>query len=93
MNPAKYNSLPPDLRAILDKEAGVDGAMDFAKDWQAFEIFARDFFIKKGLKIITMPPEEVAKMKELSKPIIKNALAKLRKRQANGARVLRAYTK
>src|SRR5215467_7673494 len=37
MNPAKYNSLPPDLRAILDKEAGVAGAMSFAKDWQDFE--------------------------------------------------------
>ena len=32
MNPAKYNSLPPDLRAILDKEAGVNGAMSFGKD-------------------------------------------------------------
>ena len=26
MNPAKYNSLPADLRAILDKESGVAGA-------------------------------------------------------------------
>ena len=34
MNPAKYNSLPPDLRAMLDKESGVAGAMSFGKAWQ-----------------------------------------------------------
>ena len=50
MNPAKYNSLPPDLRAILDKEAGVAGAMSFGKDWQDFEkLRPRNFEItKKG---------------------------------------------
>ena len=30
MNPAKYNSLPPDLKALIDKETGVNGAMSMA---------------------------------------------------------------
>ena len=90
MNPAKYNSLPPDLRAILDKEAGVAGAMSFAKDWQDFEAFARNFEItKKGLKIITLPPADVAKMKELAKPIVEKSIAALEKARQAGARVLR----
>ena len=94
MNPAKYNSLPPDLRAILDKEAGVAGAMDFAKDWQAFEGFARNFEItKSGLKIITLPPAEVAKMKALSKPIIESALDKLEKEGKPARAFFAAYTK
>jgi len=93
MNPAKYNSLPPDLRAILDKEAGVAGAMSFAKAWQDFEKFARGYFIKKGLKIITMPPEEVAKMKALSKPIIERSLDKLEKEGKPAREFFAAYTK
>ncbi len=93
MNPAKYNSLPPDLRAILDKESGVKAAMEFGKNWQDFEAFARNLFIKKGLKIVTMKPEEVAKMKELSKPIIKNAIAKLEKQGKPAQAFFDAYTK
>jgi TRAP-type transport system periplasmic protein len=78
MNKAKYNSLPKDLRAILDKEAGVKGAMSFARAWRKQEVFARNLeTTKMGLKIITLPPADVAKMHELAKPIIKHEIAKL----------------
>jgi TRAP-type transport system periplasmic protein len=93
MNPAKYNSLPPDLRAILDKEAGVAGAMSFAKEWQDFEHFARKHFQEKGLKIITMPPAEVAKMHALAKPIIEDALAAQEKAGHKAREFFAAYTK
>jgi len=94
MNPAKYNSLPPDLRAILDKEAGVNGAMSFGKAWQDFEKFARNFFItKKGLKIIALPPAEVDKMKALSKPIIEKSIADLEKKGKPAREFFAAYTK
>ncbi|HVZ50713.1 MAG TPA: TRAP transporter substrate-binding protein [Pseudolabrys sp.] len=94
MNPAKYNSLPPDLRAILDKEAGVNGAMSFGKAWQDFEKFARNFFItKKGLKIITLPPAEVDKMHALAKPIIEKSLDALEKQGKPARAFFAAYTK
>jgi TRAP-type transport system periplasmic protein len=93
MNPAKYNSLPPDLRAILDKEAGVNGAMSFGKAWQDFEKFARGTFEKKGLKIITLPDSEVAKMKALAKPIIENALAAQEKAGHKAREFFAAYNK
>ena len=93
MNPAKYNSLPPDLRAILDKEAGVTGAMSFGKAWQAFEKFARETEIKKGMQVVTLPPADVAKMKELSKPIIDKAIADLEKQGKPAKEFFAAYTK
>jgi TRAP-type C4-dicarboxylate transport system substrate-binding protein len=94
MNPAKYNSLPPDLRAILDKEAGVNGAMSFGKAWQDFEKFARNLFVtKKGLKIISLPPEEVAKMHALAKPIIARSLDALEKQGKPARAFFAAYTK
>ena len=93
MNPAKYNSLPPDLRAILDKESGVKAAVDFGKEWQDFEVFARKHFVEQGLKIIVMPDPEVAKMKALSKPIIEDALAKLQKEGKPAQAFFNAYTK
>ena len=78
MNKAKYESLPKDLRAILDKESGVKGAVSFGKAWAAQEVFARNVEVKKmGLHIIELPPAEVAKEHEIAKPIIKRSIDKL----------------
>ena len=93
MNPAKYNSLPADLRAILDKESGVAAAVSFGKAWQDFEKFARDTEIKKGMEIITLSPADVAKMKELSKPIVDKAIADLEKQGKPAKEFFAAYTK
>jgi len=93
MNPEKYNSLPPDLRAILDKESGIAGAMSFGKAWQDFEKFARDTEIKKGLQIVTLPPADVAKMKELAKPIVQSALDAQEKAGHPAREFFAAYTK
>ncbi len=93
MNPEKYNSLPPDLRAILDKESGVAGAMSFGKAWQDFEKFARDTEIKKGLQIVTLSPADVAKMKELAKPIVQSALDAQEKAGHPAREFFAAYTK
>jgi TRAP-type C4-dicarboxylate transport system substrate-binding protein len=94
MNKAKYESLPKDLRAILDKEAGVKGAMSFGRAWHKQEVFARKLETTKlGLKIITLPPKEVAKMHELAKPIIKNSIAKLEAEGKPAQAFFDAYTK
>ncbi len=94
MNKAKYESLPKDLRAILDKEAGVKGAMSFGRAWAKQEVFARNLEVKKmGLKIITLPPSEVTKMHELAKPIIKRTIAKLESEGKPAQAFYDAYTK
>jgi TRAP-type C4-dicarboxylate transport system substrate-binding protein len=94
MNPAKYNSLPADLRAIIDKETGVAGGMSFAAAYQAQEKFARELETsKKGLQVITLPPADVAKMKELSKPIIDKAIADLESQGKPAKEFFAAYTK
>ena len=94
MNPAKYNSLPPGLQAIIDKETGVNGAMNFAAAYQAQEKFARDLQTsKKGLQILTLSPADVAKMKELSKPIISKAIDDLEKQGKPAKEFFAAYTK
>src|SRR5665213_555553 len=93
MNPAKYNSLPADLRAIIDKESGVAAAMSFGKTWQDFEKLARETEIKKGLKITTLSPADVAKMKELAKPIIEKALDEQEKAGKPAREFFAAYTK
>jgi TRAP-type C4-dicarboxylate transport system substrate-binding protein len=94
MNPAKYNSLPPDLRALIDKESGVAGAVSFGKAWETQEKVARDLEIsKKGLEIITLPDGEVAKLKQIGKSQTQEAIAALEKQGKPARQFLDDYTK
>ncbi len=94
MNPAKYDSLPPDLRALIDKESGVAGAVSFGKAWEAQEKFARDLEVsKKGLEIITLPDGEVAKIKQIAKTQTQEAIAALEKQGKPARQFLQEYTK
>jgi TRAP-type C4-dicarboxylate transport system substrate-binding protein len=93
MNPAKYKSLPADLKALIDKESGVAGALSFGKAWEDQERFAREMQIKKGMEMITLPESEMAKMRELAKPIVESALAEQEKLGHKAREFLAAYTK
>jgi len=94
MNPAKYNSLPPDLRAIIDKETGVSAAMSFGAAYQAQEKLARELETgKKGLEITTLSAADVARMKELAKPIVEKALDDQEKAGNKAREFYAAYTR
>ena len=77
MNPAKYNSLPADLKALLDKESGVAASESFGKAWADQEKFARDVETKKGLQINRLSDADIAKLKELAKKQTDDEIARL----------------
>jgi TRAP-type C4-dicarboxylate transport system substrate-binding protein len=90
MNPAKYNSLPPDLKALLDKESGVGAAVSFGTAWKDQEKHALEIETKqKGLQIIELPAGEVAKLKDLAKAQTEESVAGLEK-QGKPARAFMA---
>jgi TRAP-type C4-dicarboxylate transport system substrate-binding protein len=94
MNPAKYKALPGDLRALLDKEAGVNGAVDFGKAWAAQEKFATNLeTTKKGLEIVTLPDADVGKLRELGKKQTDEAIAALEKQGKPARAFFTAYMK
>lgn len=79
MNPAKYNSLPADLRAVIDKTTGPDAADRFGKEWDAAEKHGRDREIAQGVQIVTLPEADVEKMKKMVAPNVEAAIAALEK--------------
>lgn len=90
MNPAKYDSLPPDLKALIDKESGVAAAASFGAAWKAQEKFALDLeTTKKGLQVIDLPAAEVVKLKEIAKRVTDEEIAKVEK-QGKPARAFMA---
>jgi len=70
MNKAKYDSLPEDLRAIIDEHSGAVLAKMAADVMFEYDKPGRDIAVAAGNTIVTLPEDEVARWKEASQPVI-----------------------
>jgi TRAP-type transport system periplasmic protein len=93
MNPAKYNSLPADLRALIDKSTGAAAAERFGKEWEAAEKHGRDEEIKQGVQIHTLPDADVAEIKRRIAPRVEEAIAALEKAGKPARKFYEEYTR
>jgi TRAP-type C4-dicarboxylate transport system substrate-binding protein len=93
MNPAKYNSLPADLKALIDKTTGLAGAEQFGKAWEVAEREGRDKEIAQGVQMIKLSDADVAKMKTLVAPHTEAAIAALEKEGKPARKFYEDYTK
>ncbi len=93
MNPAKYNSLPADLKALIDKTTGPAAAEKFGKMWDEAEVEGKKSMQAKGVQAITMADDELAKMRTLFAPQIEAAIAEAEKQGKPGRKFFEEYTK
>lgn len=93
MNPAKYDSLPADLKALIDKTTGVAGSKQFGTAWEDAEKAGRAQLISKGLEILTLPEADVAKMRQIMAPHVESAIAALEKDGKPARKFYEEYTK
>ena len=70
MNKAKYDSMPADLRAVLDAEAGKKLSTFAAQVMWDWDAPARDIAVKAGNNIITLDEAEVARWKAAAAPVV-----------------------
>jgi TRAP-type transport system periplasmic protein len=92
MNPAKYDSLPADLRALIDKTTGPAAAEAFGKTWDEAEVHGKQSLLAKGVRVTTLPADEVAKMKQAFSKQIDEAIAVVEKKGLPGRKFFEAYT-
>ncbi|HKA70686.1 MAG TPA: TRAP transporter substrate-binding protein [Xanthobacteraceae bacterium] len=93
MNPAKYESLPADLKALIDKYSGPAAAEDFGKAWEVAEKEGRDKEMAQGVQMLTLPPADIEKMKKLMAPHVEQAIAAVDKEGKQGRKFYEEYTK
>jgi TRAP-type C4-dicarboxylate transport system substrate-binding protein len=93
MNPAKYASLPPDLKKLIDDTTGVKAAEEFGKSWYQAEVDGRKYLVDKGQQIITLPDADVEKIKKGIAPLTETALAALEKEGKPARKFYEEYTK
>lgn len=85
MNKAKYESLPPDLKAVIDKNSGRElsyflGSTQQGKDAQARQIFAET----AGYTITQLTSAELARFKKATDSLDDSWVEEMNKRGLNG---------
>jgi TRAP-type C4-dicarboxylate transport system substrate-binding protein len=93
MNPAKYNSLPADLKALIDKTSGPAAAEQYGKLWEAAEQHGREEFIKQGVQMHMLSDADVAEIKKRMAPKIEEAIAAVDKAGKPGRKFYEDYTR
>lgn len=93
MNPAKYASLPADLRALIDKTTGPAAAAKFGAMWDAAEREGKESMLAKGTQVYVMPRGELAEMKKIFAPQVDAAIADVEKQGKPGRKFFDAYIK
>jgi len=63
MNKDRWNSLPDDVKELIDSTTGLAMSMNSGKAFDNVEKPFRERALKKGIKEITLPETELAKMK------------------------------
>lgn len=84
MNKAKYESLPDDLKAVIDAESGMKLA-EFASQvmWDA-DAPAREIAVGNGNNIIELSAEEVGRFKDKAKPVTERWIADMESKGIDG---------
>ncbi|MDB5595554.1 MAG: putative C4-dicarboxylate-binding periplasmic protein [Hyphomicrobiales bacterium] len=93
MNPAKFDSLPADLKALIEKTTGPAMAEKFGAAFDENEKAGRAYMLSKNVQIVTLPDAELKAVKGLLAPIVAKAVDPLEKQGKPARKFLDAYTK
>ncbi len=87
MNRDRYESLPDDLKAVIDSNSGLELSGFAGKQMQHDDAAPREQAISKGANIISLPPEEVARWKEATAPTAEGWIAEMDEKGLDGSRL------
>jgi len=88
MNLKKYESLPPDLRKVIDELSGSWGAEFNGKVWDANELVGIEAIKKAGGTIYTLPTEERQRWANKLKPVEEEWLKSMEAKNLPGRQLL-----
>ncbi len=88
MNQAKYNALPADLRAILDRNSGMELGALIGRTWDQSAITARKAEIGGGDKLITLTNEEYARWQIAGQRVTREWVAEMKAKNIDAVTLL-----
>jgi TRAP-type C4-dicarboxylate transport system substrate-binding protein len=93
MNSARYESLPADLRAIIDDTTGPNAAELLGRRWDGAEQHGRDYMLTNKVSIRVLAPTEVDAMKSKLEPLMEASIDALEKNGKPARAFLEEYRK
>jgi TRAP-type C4-dicarboxylate transport system substrate-binding protein len=88
MNRKTYESLPPDLRAIVDRNSGLALSASAGRLWDEARGPSRQAALARGNQITVLTPEQTAAWARAAQPVAEEWVAEMNKRGLDGAALL-----
>ena len=88
MNQAKYDSLPADLKKVIDNNSGAGLSQQIGKIWDNSQAAGRKAAQDRGNTFYTIPGSELDNWVKASAPLYDDWVADMDKRGANGKALL-----
>jgi TRAP-type C4-dicarboxylate transport system substrate-binding protein len=88
MNPAKYDSPPPDLKKVIDANTGLAGSAQIGKVFDRTTEPARKLAVAAQNVFDTLSPQEYAKMQTAAEGVVKEWINDVGAKGANGQQLL-----
>jgi TRAP-type C4-dicarboxylate transport system substrate-binding protein len=93
MNKEKYDSLPPDVKAVIDRYSTKESAERLAKVWSVGDGIGEKLVKESGGDIYTMPDQERNALKERARGVIERRVAEANKKNPAAQRVYEVNSK
>lgn len=90
MRQESYDSLPADLKAVIDKHSGSEYAVRMGKIWDTATAPARQTTIDNGNDVFSIPEAEIALWREAVKPAYQVWMKELDRRGYDGAALFKS---
>lgn len=90
MNKAKYDGLPPDLKAVVDKNSGQAFAQLAGNMWDTEAVRVREMVAKRGNTIIQLAADEKAKWIKATEPVHAAWIEQMKGKGIDGAKLIAA---
>jgi len=93
MNPAKYASLPDDLKVLIDKTTGPEAAGRFGVMWDEAESEGKASMLVKGTQVAVLANDQLEQMKTIFRPQLDTAIADVEGQGNPGRKFFDGYLK
>ncbi len=90
MRQASYDKLPDDLKAVIDKNSGIEYAKKMGVEWDKYTAPAKQATIDNGNDVFKVSDEEVARWKDMVQPAYDAWIEEMNGRGHDGAALFKS---
>lgn len=90
MNKERYESLPPDVKAVIDANSGAALSAEIGAAFDAWDVPGREAMARRGAQVIKVDGADLEAWKAATKPVIEQWIAERDKAGDKGAELVKA---